>query len=87
LIVNIKRCWASLYTPRAIRYRFESGLREAMISVAVIVQSMVDSDVSGVAFSVNPVTLAESQVVIEACYGLGEALVSGQVTPDSYIVS
>lgn len=86
LLENVKNCWASLFTPRAIFYRFEKGLQKEAISVAVVVQTMVQSEVSGVAFSVHPVTQDKNQLIIEACYGLGEALVSGQLTPDSYVV-
>ncbi|HVN26194.1 MAG TPA: PEP/pyruvate-binding domain-containing protein [Candidatus Paceibacterota bacterium] len=86
LLENVKRCWASLFTPRAIFYRFEKGLRAEKISVAVVVQKMVESEVSGVAFSVHPVTQDRNQLIIEASYGLGEAIVSGQVTPDSYVI-
>ncbi|MBU1083373.1 hypothetical protein KKE14_02975 [Patescibacteria group bacterium] len=84
---SIKKCWASLFTPRAIFYRFEKKLNEQKISVAVIVQIMVDSNVAGVAFSVHPVTKDANQLIIEASFGLGEAVVSGQVTPDSYVVT
>lgn len=83
---NIKKCWASLFTPRAIFYRFEKELNDQKISVAVVVQKMINSDVSGVAFSVHPVTQDKNQLIIEAGYGLGEAVVSGQITPDSYVV-
>ena len=83
---NVKRCWASLFTPRAIFYRFEKGLDAQKISVAVVVQKMVESEVSGIAFSVHPVTQDPNQLIIEASYGLGEAIVSGQITPDSYVV-
>jgi phosphohistidine swiveling domain-containing protein len=86
LLENVKRCWASLFTPRAIFYRFEQGLHEQKISVAVVVQKMLESEVSGVAFSVHPVTQDRNQLIIEGSYGLGEAIVSGQVTPDSYVV-
>jgi phosphoenolpyruvate synthase/pyruvate phosphate dikinase len=86
LLENVKRCWASLFTPRAIFYRFEKGLHQTKISVAVVVQKMVESEVSGIAFSVHPVTEDYNQLIIEASYGLGEAIVSGQVTPDSYVV-
>jgi phosphoenolpyruvate synthase/pyruvate phosphate dikinase len=86
LIEKIKKCWASLFTPRAIFYRFEKNLHKHKISVAVVVQKMVESEVSGVAFSVHPVTQDTNQMIIEAVYGLGEAIVSGQVTPDSYVV-
>src|ERR1700722_20224805 len=85
LLENVKRCWASLFTPRAIFYRFEKELHQQKISVAVVVQKMVESEVSGIAFSVHPVTQDRNQLIIEASYGLGEAIVSGQVTPDSYV--
>ncbi len=86
LLDNIKKCWASLFTPRAIFYRFEKELHKTKISVAVVVQKMVESEVSGIAFSVHPVTEDYNQLIIEAALGLGEAIVSGQITPDSYVV-
>jgi len=86
LLENVKKCWASLFTPRAIFYRFEKKLSKDKISVAVVVQKMVDSEKSGIAFSVHPVTQDENQIIIEAGFGLGEAIVSGSITPDSYIV-
>ena len=86
LLENVKKCWASLFTPHAIFYRYEKNLHKQKISVAVVVQKMVDSEISGVAFSVHPVTQDENQLIIEASFGLGEAIVSGQVTPDSYVV-
>lgn len=86
LLENVQRCWASLFTPRAIFYRFEKELHKQKISVAVVVQKMVVSEVSGVAFSVHPVTQDYNQLIIEAGFGLGEAIVSGQITPDSYVV-
>lgn len=87
LLENIKNCFASLFTERAIFYRFEKKLENKKISVAVIVQKMINSEVSGVAFSVHPVEEDYSKIIIEAGYGLGEAIVSGQITPDSYVVS
>ena len=86
LIEKVRRCWASLFTPRAIFYRFEKGLHTTHISVAVVVQKMVNSEISGIAFSVHPVTEDYNQLIIEAGFGLGEAIVSGSVTPDSYVV-
>lgn len=86
LLEKVKHCWASLFTPRAIFYRFEKGLHKTHISVAVVVQKMVDSEVSGIAFSVHPVTEDPNQLIIEAGFGLGEAIVSGEITPDSYVV-
>ncbi len=86
LIEHVKKCWASLFTPRAIFYRFEKDLRQTKISVAVVVQKMIESEISGVAFSVHPITQDTNQLIIEASFGLGEAVVSGQITPDSYVV-
>jgi len=86
LLENIKKCWASLFTPRAIFYRFEKGFDKSHVSVAVVVQKMIQSEVAGVAFSVHPVTQDKNQLIIEGAYGLGEAVVSGQLTPDSYVV-
>lgn len=86
LLDKVKYCWASLFAPRAIFYQFEKGLHTTKISVAVVVQKMVESEVSGVAFSVHPVTADRNQLIIEAGFGLGEAIVSGLVTPDSYVV-
>jgi len=86
LLENVKKCWASLFTPRAIFYRFEKDLHKQKISVAVVVQKMVESEKSGISFSVHPVTQDKNQLIIEAGFGLGEAIVSGQITPDSYVV-
>ena len=86
LLEKVKHCWASLFTPRAIFYRFEKGLHNTKISVAVVVQKMVNSEVSGIAFSVHPVTQDYNQIIIEAGLGLGESIVSGQITPDSYVI-
>src|SRR3990167_2408098 len=86
VLENVQRCWASLFTPRAIFYRFEKELHRTKISVAVIIQKMVQSEVSGVAFSVHPVTEDRNQLIIEAGLGLGEVVVSGSITPDSYVV-
>jgi pyruvate,water dikinase len=86
LLEKVQHCWASLFTPRAIFYRFEKGLHDTHISVAVVVQKMVNSEKSGITFSVHPVTEDRNQLIIEAGLGLGEAIVSGSVTPDSYVV-
>jgi len=86
LMENVRKCWSSLFTPRAIFYRFEKGLHGTDISVAVVIQKMIQSEVSGIAFSVHPVTEDRNQLIIEAGYGLGEAIVSGSITPDSYVV-
>lgn len=86
LLENIKKCWASLFTPRAIYYRFDKNLDIDDISVAVVVQKMVQSKIAGVAFSAHPVTENRNQIIIEAVVGLGDSIVSGQVTPDSYVI-
>ena len=86
LLANIKNCWSSLFTPRAIFYRKEKGLIDSHVSVAVVVQKMVESDVSGICFTVHPVTEDNKQIIIEAGFGLGEAIVSGSITPDSYVL-
>lgn len=86
LIENIKKCWSSLFTPRAIFYRHEKKLLKAKVSVAVVVQKMIQAEVSGICFTVHPVTKDKNQMIIEAGFGLGEAIVSGQITPDSYVI-
>src|SRR3989344_4763785 len=86
LLENVRKCWASLFTPRAIFYRFEKKLHGTQISAAVVVQKMVNSEKSGIAFSVHPVTEDYNQIIIEAGFGLGEAIVSGSITPDSYVI-
>ncbi len=87
LAENVKKCWASLFTPRAIFYRFEKGLHNTHISVAVVVQRMIQSEVSGIAFSVHPITQDKNSILIESGWGLGEAVVSGQITPDNYVIT
>ncbi|MCB9798202.1 hypothetical protein H6758_00575 [Candidatus Nomurabacteria bacterium] len=86
VLENVKKCWASLFSPRAISYRFQHNLNGQSISVAVVIQKMVNSEKSGVAFSVHPVTQNENEIIIEAGFGLGEAIVSGQITPDGYVI-
>ncbi len=86
LLDNMKKCWSSLFTPRAIFYRKEKNLHNTHVSVAVVVQEMVESEVAGVCFTVHPVTQDKNQMIIEAGWGLGEAIVSGSITPDSYVV-
>ncbi len=86
LLENVKKCWSSLFTPRAIFYRKEKDLHNTHVSVAVVIQEMVESEISGIAFTVHPVTQDYNQLLIEAGYGLGEAIVSGSVTPDSYVI-
>lgn len=86
LLEAVKKCWSSLFTPRAIFYRFEKNLQDRQVSVAVAAQVMVQSEVSGIAFTVHPVTEDKNQMVIEAGWGLGEAIVGGKITPDTYVI-
>lgn len=86
LLENVKKCWASLFAPRAIFYRFQKNLHNSQLSIAVVIQKMIESEKSGIAFSVHPITQDRNQLIIEAGFGLGEAIVSGQITPDSYVV-
>lgn len=86
MLEKVKHCWHSLFTPRAIFYRTEQNLQKADISVAVVVQKMVNSEIAGVFFTVHPVTKDPNQIIIEAVWGLGETLVQGMVTPDSYVL-
>jgi pyruvate,water dikinase len=80
------RCWASLWTARAIGYRSRNDITDADVALAVVVQVMVESESSGVLFTANPLTGRRRETVIDATFGLGEALVSGQVEPDHYVV-
>lgn len=86
LLAAVKRCWSSLFTPRAIFYRFDKKLHTTKVSVAVVVQQLIESEISGIAFTVHPVTKDYDQMVIEAGFGLGEAIVGGKVTPDTYVI-
>jgi len=86
ILKNVQLCWSSLFTPRAIFYRFEKKLHKQPVSVAVVVQAMIQSEVAGICFTVHPVTKDYNQMVIEAGLGLGEAVVSGMVTPDTYVI-
>jgi pyruvate,water dikinase len=85
VVEHVKRCWASLFTERALLYRSEHDFEIVDTDIATIVQRMVDADVSGVFFTADPSTGAD-RMTIEASWGLGEAIVGGAVTPDRYIV-
>ena len=86
VIDAVKRCWASLWTARAVSYRKTQGFTQ-FPSIAIVVQTMVESEVSGVMFTGNPINTATDELMINASWGLGESIVSGIVTPDEYIVS
>ena len=84
--VAIKNCWASLWTAQAINYRHEMDIGQDAVAMAVVVQLMVPSDVSGILFTANPTNGERSEMIVNGSFGLGEAVVSGQVTPDTYVV-
>jgi pyruvate,water dikinase len=86
VIEHTRRCWSSLFTDRAIAYRHQRGYMHTVIAMSVAVQKMVDPISSGVAFTLNPTNGDRSQVAIDASWGLGEAVVSGEVTPDNFLV-
>ncbi|MGI6471538.1 MAG: phosphoenolpyruvate synthase [Candidatus Methanomethylophilaceae archaeon] len=85
LLDKILRCWSSLFTARAISYRQKQGYDTEDVKIAVVVQKMVNSDLSGIMFTVDPASGTDS-IIIEAGYGLGEAIVGGEVTPDMYSI-
>ncbi len=87
VIHAVKRCWASLWTGRAIGYRQRQGIRPEDVSMAVVVQQLVAAEVAGVVFTANPVTGARDELMINAAWGLGEAIVSGRVTPDTIVIN
>ena len=87
VIDHVRRCWASLYNAEAVGYRLRMKLNEQDLAMAVVVQRMVEPRCAGVMFTCSPVTGDRSVIAVEACWGLGSALVSGDVTPDSFLVS
>jgi pyruvate,water dikinase len=86
LLKNVRRCWSSLFTPRAIVYRKEKGFAHEDVLISVAVQELIPSKASGVMFTLEPVSGEKDKILINASWGLGEAVVSGQVTPDEYLV-
>jgi pyruvate,water dikinase len=86
LVSCVQKCWSSLFTSRAIFYREKQGFDHNKVSVAVIVQKMINADKAGVMFTVNPVISEEGQIIIEAVWGLGEGIVSGTITLDHYVI-
>ncbi|MFC7068185.1 phosphoenolpyruvate synthase [Halobaculum lipolyticum] len=85
LIERVKECWASLFSQRAIYYRQQKGFPHSEVDIAVVVQRMVDAEKSGVMFTSHPST-GEPEIIVEAAWGLGEAVVSGSVSPDNYVI-
>ncbi len=86
LLQMVRKCWASLWSPEAVSYRATHGIDGASVHMAVVVQEMIPSEISGVAFTANPVTGAKSELIVESSWGMGAAIVDGRVTPDRYIV-
>ncbi len=86
VVQAVKRCWASLFGARAIYYRQDQGIDHVSVGLAAVVQKMVQSDKSGVMFTVEPMTNDRNKIVIEGGIGLGEAIVSGAISPDHYVV-
>jgi phosphohistidine swiveling domain-containing protein len=86
VVAAVKNCWSSLWTAQAISYRHQNGIDQNSVAMAVVVQIMVPSEVSGILFTANPATGERNEIIINASFGLGEAVVSGQVTPDTYII-
>jgi phosphohistidine swiveling domain-containing protein len=87
LLDAVRRCWASLWTDRAVSYRNANGIDHRSVTLAVVVQHMIEAAAAGVMFTANPVTGSRNETVIDASPGLGEAVVSGAVNPDHFVVS
>ncbi len=87
VVAAIQGCWGSLFEPRAIFYRQEQGFDHFKVGIAVPVQKMIQSEASGVMFTVEPLSNDSSKILIEAIFGLGESIVSGDVTPDQYLLN
>jgi pyruvate,water dikinase len=82
----IRRCWASLWTDRALAYRHRLGIDQETVAMAVVIQRLVPAEAAGVLFTADPTTGERAEIVVNASFGLGEAVVSGQVTPDTYVI-
>jgi pyruvate,water dikinase len=86
LLKKVRQCWGSLWSLEAVSYRVTHGIDHASVSMAVVVQEMIASEVAGVSFTANPVTGARDEVIIESSWGMGAAIVDGRVTPDRYVL-
>lgn len=86
VLTAVKRCWASLWTARAIGYRLQHSVDQTTVSLAVVVQTLVPAEAAGILFTANPLNGRRNEVLINAAWGLGEAIVGGLVTPDTYTV-
>lgn len=85
VVKAVQECWTSLWTARAIAYRHEMGVPQEVVAMSVVVQQMVPAEAAGILFTANPATGERGEMIINASFGLGEAVVGGQVTPDTYI--
>ena len=86
VLEKVKECWASLFTERSIFYRVENKVKHEKVKVSVVIQKMIQSEVSGVMFSMDPVKGDKERIIIESVWGLGEMIVQGSVVPDTYVV-
>jgi len=85
LLDAVKKCWASLWTARAIAYRIKNNIDQKAVALAVVVQVMVDAEAAGILFTANPINGRRDEMVINAAWGLGEAIVGGLVSPDTIV--
>lgn len=86
LLEAIKECWSSQFSVKALTYWHKNSLLEVKISMAIIIQELIIADKAGVSFSINPITKNNGEMALEACFGFGEGVVSGAITPDTYII-
>ncbi|MBW2618796.1 MAG: PEP/pyruvate-binding domain-containing protein, partial [Deltaproteobacteria bacterium] len=86
ILLMVKHCWASLWSPEAVSYRSAQGIDHGSVFMAVVVQEMIMSEISGVTFTANPVTGSRDEIVTESSWGMGAAIVDGRVTPDQYVM-
>jgi pyruvate,water dikinase len=86
VIESVRKCWASLFEPRAIFYREDMGFDHFKVGLAAVIQRMVESEVSGIMFTVDPITNDSGKINIESIFGLGQPIVSGEITPDQYLL-
>lgn len=86
VVEHVRKCWSSLYTARAISYRYDHGFAHEKVLMAVGVQKMVNAKAAGVAFTLNPINGDRSKIAVDSSWGLGEAVVGGEVTPDNFLI-
>jgi phosphohistidine swiveling domain-containing protein len=86
VVEAVTRCWSSLWTARAIGYRMRQGITSTGVAVGVVIQELVDADAAGILFTVNPLKGRGEQALVNASWGLGDAVVGGRVTPDEYVI-